>query len=28
MQTLIAYRFVVSLALSLVVGLVGLHVRP
>jgi hypothetical protein len=28
MQTLIAYRFVVSLALSLLVGLVGLHVRP
>jgi hypothetical protein len=28
MQTLIAYRFVVSLALSLVVGLVGFHVRP
>src|SRR5580693_3911352 len=28
MQTLIAYRFVVSLALSLVVGLVGLRVRP
>ena len=28
MQTLIAYRFVVSLALSLVVGVVGLHVRP
>jgi hypothetical protein len=28
MHTLIAYRFVVSLALSVVMGVVGLHVRP
>ena len=28
MQTLMAYRFVLSLALSAVVGTVGLHLRP